>query len=123
MPKLVSTIKTFVAKTGKKIFYNSPRDPYNVNVAKDIQKTECDLAKGCELEKFTPPYKEVLEQLNVENEQIFRAVVYNLSRIAINRKKYRKDILHHLEEHYFSGKRSTVLQGYLAIKISKIKNS
>jgi ATP-dependent exoDNAse (exonuclease V) beta subunit len=123
MAKLVYKLKTLVSAAKGKIFKYLKQDTINENEAKKIQKTGYYDSRAANTKKYSPPYLSILEQLNDDSEQVFRSVVCKLTRIALNRKEYRAEILSHLEEHHSEYKRSRELFGYLALKISEIKNT
>ena len=92
-------------------------------VAKKIQKSSYEKTHHLEEDKYTPPYKEIAEQLQVKNDQIFHAAVFNLTNIALNRKQYTADILNILEKTLEDKLKTKEQLDYLRGKILQIKQN
>lgn len=91
--------------------------------AKKLQKEFLEQEKQNLSKQMTPPFLQIADQLDVEDDQIFRAAVYNLSLVALAQKKYRKEILNILEK-YAENKRKTKEQrAYTQEKIDEIKKA
>lgn len=118
---IIRTLKNLVKKTGS-VFFRKPRD-YGITeeIARKIQKSAYELSQKKEKDTYTPPYKEIAEQLQVQDDQIFRAAVFNLVRIAANEDKNAPAIISILETHAVDGKHTTDQQAYLRSKIEEIK--
>lgn len=91
------------------------------DIAKKIQKSSYEKSHQEQTDSFTPPYKEIAAQLQVTNEQIFRAAVFHLTDIAINRKKYAEPILELLEKSLEDKIRTKEQLDYVRSKIMQIK--
>lgn len=92
-------------------------------VAKKIQKSSYDISHAKTKDVFTPPYKAIEEQLEVEEDQIFRAAVFNLANIALNSDKYAVDIIKVLEKAQDKNQRTSEQLDYINNKISVIKKT
>lgn len=91
---ILSKIKSLVAKTGRSIIWRGrPKDnEISEKIAQKIQKSSYDFSIMERKDTFTPPYLSLAEQLQVDDDQIFKAAAYNMANIAISRKKYAQDI-------------------------------
>ncbi len=91
---ILSKIKSLVAKTGRNIIWRGrPKDnEISEKIAQKIQKSSYDFSIMKRQDTFTPPYLSLAEQLQVDDDQIFKAAAYNMANIAISRKKYAQDI-------------------------------
>ena len=68
------------------------------NEAEKIQQASYALTHTEIKKKFSPVYLSMLNGLNSEEKQIFEATVYYLVKIALNKPKYRQDILKIMNE-------------------------
>lgn len=91
------------------------------SIAKKIQKSSFEKTHQQQEDVYTPPYKIIAEQLQSSNDQIFRAAVFNLTNIALNRKQYSNDILLILEKTLEDKIRSKEQLEYVRIKIGQIR--
>ncbi len=66
--------------------------------AEKIQKASYALSQAEIKKKFSPVYLSLLPGLDSEEKQIFEASVYYLAKIAVNKQKYREEILQILNE-------------------------
>lgn len=118
---IIEKIKGLVKKTSKTLF-RTKRDPgITEDIAKKIQKSAYDLSHIKEKDSLTPPYKIIAEQLQVEDDQIFRAAVYSLANIAVNENQYAEDIMRILEEAANHHHNKDQIE-YVKTKINTIKN-
>lgn len=109
-------------KTGSS-FFRRRKDPgISEDIAKKIQKSAYDLSHLKQKDIITPPYLDIAEQLQVDDDQIFRAAVYNLTNIAVNEERYAAEIIKALEETAFQCNRSGEQLEYVKNKINVIKN-
>ena len=92
---ILSKIKSLVAKTGRSIIWRGrPRDnEISEKIAQKIQKSSYDFSMRVVKDSFAPPYLKLAEQLQIEDNQIFRAAAYNMANIAVARPKYRREIV------------------------------
>lgn len=92
---ILSRIKSLVAKTGRSIIWRGrPKDnDISEKIAQKIQKNSYDFSMLQRKDTFTPPYLSLSDQFQVDDDQIFRAAVYNMANIAVARPKYAEDIL------------------------------
>ncbi len=91
------------------------------DIAKKIQKSSYDKSHTLQKDQYTPPYEEIAEQLQVANDQIFRAAVFNLSNIAMNRKNYMPAILAILEKTLEDKSKTKEQLDYVRSRITQIK--
>lgn len=91
------------------------------DIAKKIQKSSYEKSHQAQKDSLTPPYKEIAAQLQVTNDQIFRAAVFHLTDIAINRKQYAEPILMLLEKSLEDKNRTKEQLDYITSKIMQIK--
>ena len=95
---IINKLKNIVRKTGH-VFFRSGRDKgITEAIARKIQKSAYESLHTKRKETFTPPYKEIAEQLQVADDMIYKAAVFRLSRIAANEDRLAADILSILEE-------------------------
>ena len=95
---IINRIKCLVKKTGSS-FFRRRKDPgISEDIAKKIQKSAYDLSHLKQKDIITPPYLDIAEQLQVDDDQIFRAAVYNLTNIAVNEERYAAEIIKALED-------------------------
>ena len=119
---IINRIKCLVKKTGSS-FFRRRKDPgISEDIAKKIQKSAYDLSHLKQKDIITPPYLDIAEQLQVDDDQIFRAAVYNLTNIAVNEERYAAEIIKALEETSFQCNRSGEQLDYVKSKINVIKN-
>lgn len=94
---IIEHIKNFVKNSGRPW---RKRDDGGISegVAKRIQKKSYERScRGLDTSSY-PPYLKIAEQLQVNNEQIFCAAVFNLTETALNIKRYRNHIAQLLEQ-------------------------
>ena len=119
---IINRIKCLVKKTGSS-FFRRRKDPgISEDIAKKIQKSAYDLSHLKQKDIITPPYLDIAEQLQVDDDQIFRAAVYNLTNIAVNEERYAAEIIKALEETAFQCNRRGEQLEYVKNKINVIKN-
>lgn len=118
---IISKIKSLVKKTGKTLF--RPRKELNISedVAKRIQKTAYELSHQQLKDTRTPTYIIIAEQLQVDDDQIFRAAVYSLANIARNEKKNAPAIIEILSKHELFENKSKEQIAYAKSKADEIK--
>ena len=80
--KLVNKIASLMTEAGNKWFHRSAGRLISVKAAKNIQKRAYENSFCSPDESCTPVYREIALQLEDKNEQVFRAAVYNLYKIA-----------------------------------------
>ena len=94
---------------------------YPKTLPKKFKKSAYDLSHLKQKDIITPPYLDIAEQLQVDDDQIFRAAVYNLTNIAVNEERYAAEIIKALEETAFQCNRSGEQLDYVKSKINVIK--
>ncbi len=70
----------------------------------------------------TPTWRTIAEQISDSRDQVFRAAVLNLTKIAISCQSYRNSILELLQRSLCSQSADETRKEYLAKKIAEIKN-
>lgn len=122
---IISKIKSLVSRTSRHILWRSkPKDnEISERIAQKIQKNSFDLSRHPASDSFTPPYLKLAEQLQVDDEQILKAAVYNLANIAVMRTKYKKDILGIFEGFMSDNTRPKDYRDYVQGKINFINAS
>lgn len=92
---ILNKIKSLVRKTGHAVLWRGQTKENDISekIAQKIQKNSYDISQRVAKDTFAPPYLELAEQLQVDEDQIFNAAVYNMTNIALVREKYRADIL------------------------------
>lgn len=78
-----------------------------------LQKDYVDHLKQSRKNVITPPYKEIIKQLDSEKSEIFCAAVYYLAQIAQNEPKYYDEIVIALQKILKQNKRSDKELEYL----------
>ncbi len=117
---IINKLKSLVQKTGR-MFNSKPDSGITEEIARKIQKSAYDLSHRKEKDSYTPPYLMIADQLQVSDDQIFRAVVYNLSMIALNENKNAAAIIEILEKCIRDGGKSKEQNEYMKSKIEVIK--
>ena len=120
---ILNKIKSLVAKTGRGIIWRGrPKDnEVTEKIAQKIQKNSYDFSMMQRKDTYTPPYQSLADQLQVDDDQIFRAAVYNMANIAISRTKYAADITKVLENYLSKDGMAESRREYVAQKLAKIK--
>ncbi len=119
---ILNKIKALVAQTGKGIIWRSrPKDnDISEKIAQKIQKSSYDFSIQKRKDTYTPPYQLLVDQLQVDDEQIFRAAVHNLTNIAISRPRYADQIRQLLDEYFSHSETPQNRKDYVRLKISEI---
>ena len=119
---IINKIKCLVKKTGSSFFKRNKNSAISESIAKKIQKSAYELSHLRQKDIVSPPYLDIVEQLQVSDNQIFRAAVYNLTNIAINEERYAAEIIKALEEAAFQCNRTKEQIDYVREKIDFLKN-
>ncbi len=118
---VIRKLKSLVKMTTSFRRQDSDKKQVTEDIAKKIQKSSYEKSHKEYADSFTPPYKTIAEQLQVSNEQIYQAAVFNLTTIALNRKAYAKEILQLLETAEEDKIRTPEQKAYTQSKIEQIK--
>lgn len=120
---ILNRIKSLVAKTGRGIIWRGrPKDnEITEKIAQKIQKNSYDFSMMQRKDTYTPPYLNLADQLQVDDEQIFQAAVYNLANIAIARPRYKADIVGVLQGYLNKNDINESRREYVAQKLVSIK--
>ena len=120
---IINRIKCLVKKDRFVLFPDAAKIPaYPKTLPKKFKNPPYDLSHLKQKDIITPPYLDIAEQLQVDDDQIFRAAVYNLTNIAVNEERYAAEIIKALEETAFQCNRSGEQLDYVKSKINVIKN-
>ena len=95
---MVKTTNSSVLQKVKEFFGARKTGDITPAEAEKIQKMAYMETNKEQKKKFTPPFQTIAESLNTEEKQLFEANVYYLTRIAINKPKYRQEILEILKK-------------------------
>lgn len=117
---IISKIKALVSKTGILWRGKTQDNEISEKIAQKIQKNSYDLSLKPVKDSYTPPYLKLAEQLEVADDQIFRAAAYNMSNIAMVRKKYREDIVRIFNDYLKNTLLSEEKHEFLRQRLAKI---
>ena len=118
---LIHKIKNLVKKTKINVFKRTEEYDITEAAAKKIQKKAYELSHAQPAQGFTPPYLVLADQLQINDDQIYRAVVSTLAKMAVNDEKNAKEIIRLIEASTgFSGK-TKEQKDYAGTKIGEIK--
>lgn len=122
---LITKIKNMVAETGRNIIWRGrPKDnEISEYMAQKIQKNSYDFSILKRKDTFTPPYLSLADQMQVDDDQIFRAAVHNLANIAIARPRYKTDIQKVLDDYFSQDNMPQARRDYVRLKLAEIKNN
>ncbi|MBE6458311.1 MAG: hypothetical protein IJW72_04280 [Alphaproteobacteria bacterium] len=115
-------IKAMVVKTSRSIIWrgHSQDNDISEKIAQKIQKNSYDFSQQFHKDTFTPPYLSLVEQLEVDDEQIFQAAVFNLTNIAKSRNRYSQDIIGILDNYLQKDSHKLERKDYVAHKLNEI---
>jgi len=118
---LIDKITSLVKKSKISVFKRTEEYDITEEAAKKIQKKAFELSHAPAEERFTAPYLVLAEQLQINDNQIYRAVVSTLAKIAVNDGKNAKEIITLIEDSLsFTGK-TQEQKDYARDKVSEIK--
>ena len=120
---IIDRIKSLVKKTTRPFQRSSNEPLITEEIARKIQRNSYDLSHSRIKESFTPAYKIIAEQLQVEDDQIFRGAVFNLTNIALTKREYAEDIISVLKKAMNKELRNQEQLEYLNSKINTIKEN
>lgn len=119
---IISKIKNLVKRTGSSLFgSNIKNSGITEEIAKKIQRNAYDLSHKADKDTYTPSYLIIAEQLQVSDDQIFKAAVFNLTNVAIATKKYSSEILTLLDQYSKDNSQSFEKREYVKMKMGEIK--
>lgn len=118
---IIEKLKSLVKKSTKPFRRRSENVAISEEIARKIQKNSYDQTHLKAQETNTPPYKLIAEQLQVDDEQIFRGAIFNLSNIALTTEKYAKEIILVLEKAMEQEQCTPDQQEYIKNRIAAIK--
>ena len=119
--KLMSKLTSLMSDTGNKWCRRGREPLISAKAAKKIQQSASERGSRCADDTSTPPYLTIIPQLNDKNEQIFKAAVLNLYKIAVEMKEYRSDILQALSHQAESRRAETESGRWLHEKIERLR--
>lgn len=117
---LVKKIKGLVKKAKHSLQLKKQSGTISEKIALQIQKNAYDISRRQIKDTYTPVYKNIAEQLQATDDQIFRSAVYNLTKMAQN-KHFTEEIIALLQKQQKNPDRTSEQQEYLEQKIAKIK--
>ena len=88
--------------------------------AEKIQKASYTLSLAETKKHFTPTYQTILQGLDSKDKQVFEASVYYLTKIAIKKNKYQKDIIKAMQDRLSSKTLSPEFKEYLKQYMQKM---
>lgn len=109
------------AGNGNKWFRRNADRLISAKAAKKIQKTAYENTFCGSDDSCTPVYPEIAAQLDDKNEQVVRAAILNLYKIAENCGQYRADILDILSRRAENMPFGNEMYAYINDKISRLK--
>ena len=117
---IIEHIKNFVKNTGRPW---RKRDEHAISedVARRLQKKSYERSLAPKDTSKTPPYLEIAKQLQVNNEQIFCAAVFNLAEIALNVERHKSAIYKLLQETQKTPNLTATQIKYLNTALQKLK--
>lgn len=89
---IIRKLKSLVKRTGRAIRRRRLSE-ISEDIARKIQRSAYDLSHSPRQDTYTPPYMDIVSQLQVRDAHIFRAAAFNLIEIARQQAKYRDDIV------------------------------
>lgn len=123
---IIHKLKNIVRKTGSVFFRGGKDRGITEEIARKIQKSAYESIHAKRKDTYTPPYQEIAEQLQVSDDMIYKAAVFQLARIAANEDKLAVDILSRLDMQLQRVDRTKEQLDYVRDKmnfIKKVRNS
>ncbi len=119
---ILKKIKELVAQTGRGIIWRGKPKENDISekIAQKIQKNSYDFSLIKKKDTYTPPYLVLAEQLQVEDDQIFRAAAHAIANIAHGRPKYAADVRNLLEEYLQRDDISQSRRDYVRLKLFEL---
>ena len=91
--KLIKKLAVWFMGAQNKWFKHGGERLISVGLAKKIQQRAYEHTLAKHEDSFSPTYLQMVPDLDDKNEQVFRAAVHYLGKIAENNKKYREQIV------------------------------
>lgn len=119
---ILNRIRKLVSETGRSIIWRSrPKDnDVSEKIAQKIQKNSYDYSLLKKTDTYTAPYLVLADQLQVDDDQIFRAAVHAIVNIANARSKYKQEIRDLLEQYLQQDNVSQPRRDYVRLKMFEI---
>ena len=119
---ILNRIRKLVAATGRGIVWRGRAKDNDISkkIAQKIQKNSYDYSLLKKNDSYTPPYLILSDQLQVEDDQIFRAAVHAIVNIATGRPKYGQEIRSLLEQYLQQDNVSQPRRDYVRLKLFEI---
>ena len=118
---IIKKLKSIVRKTGSVFFRNAREKGITEEIARKIQRIAYEVSQAPHKETYTPPYKEIAQQLQVQDDAIYRAAIYRLTDIAVNEDRAAVDILEILEKELLKENQTKEQKAYIQQKVDFIK--
>ncbi len=118
---IIEKLKSLVKKSTRPFRRRGENMAISEDIARKIQKNSYDQSHAKVKDAVTPPYKSIAEQLQVEDDQIFRGAIFNLANIALTAEKYAREIIVVMEKALEQEQRTPDQLEYVKNRIAAIK--
>lgn len=121
---IIAKIKKLVSQSGRTIIWRGKTKDNDISekIAQKIQKSSYDYSLLKKKDTFTPPYLILADQLQVEDDQIFRAAAHAIANIALGRPKYSKEIRDLLENYLLQEDLPQSRRDYIRLKLFELSS-
>ena len=121
---IIAKIKKLVSQSGRTIIWRGKTKDNDISekIAQKIQKSSYDYSLLKKKDTFTPPYLILADQLQVEDDQIFRAAAHAITNIALGRPKYYKEIRDLLENYLLQEDLPQSRRDYIRLKLFELSS-
>ncbi|MBE6444684.1 MAG: hypothetical protein E7019_01300 [Alphaproteobacteria bacterium] len=122
--RIIAKIKKLVAQSGRNIIWRAKTKDNDISekIAQKIQKNSYDFSLLKKKDTYTPPYQILAKQLQVEDDQIFRAAAHAIANIALGRPKYAPEIRTLLEDYLLQDKLPQSRRDYIRLKLFELSS-
>ena len=121
---IIAKIKKLVVQSGRNIIWRAKTKDNDISekIAQKIQKNSYDFSLLKKKDTYTPPYQILANQLQVEDDQIFRAAAHAIANIALGRPKYAPEIRTLLEDYLLQDKLPQGRRDYIRLKLFELSS-
>lgn len=120
---IIEKLKSLVKRSTYSFRRKDDAGQISEDIAKKIQKNSYEQSHTKYKDTYTPPYKMIAEQLQVDDDQIFRGAIFNLTNIALTTDKYAPEIITVLETAMDRSIRTPNQIEYIKSKINTIRKA
>lgn len=120
---IIEKLKSLVKRSTYSFRRKEDQSQISEDIAKKIQKNSYEQSHTKVKDTYTPPYKMIAEQLQVDDDQIFRGAIFNLGNIALTTDKYASEIITVLENAMDKNIRTPDQIEYIKSKINIIRKA